>query len=164
LSFVRGDCQNLPFKNQAFDLLTSFEVIEHIDNQNSFLKEASRVLNQNGMLILSTPIRQDFDLSVTPHHKHEFTPKELEDLLGFHFAQVQVEAKKIVDKDWKQRHGSFIGRNLRKLRRSYFGNIIAGLYDLYLNPVQLELESICASNDFTNAWTMLARAEPRAKS
>ena len=158
LSFIRADCQNLPFKNQTFDLLTSFEVIEHIDNQHSFLKDASRVLRQNGVLILSTPLRQDFDVPVTPRHQREFTPKELEALLGKYFAGVKIEAKKIVAEVWMQRHGSFIGRNLRKLRKSYFGNIIAGFYDLYLNPVHIELQSIHASDNFENAPTIMALA------
>lgn len=158
LSFIRADCQDLPFRSQAFDLLTSFEVIEHVDNQHSFLKDARRVLNQNGVLILSTPVRQDFDMPVTPRHQREFTPKELEALLGEYFTEVKIEAKKIVDEVWMQRHGSFIGRNLRKLRKSYFGNIIAGFYDLYLNPVHIELQSIYASDNFENTPTIMARA------
>lgn len=121
LTFVLADCQYLPFKSQSFDLITSFEVFEHLANQHLFLKGVKRILQRSGVLILSTPIRR-FEIPLAPLHKHEFTPKELEALLRAHFADVRVESKTIVEENWRNRQKSFFGRILRTLRRSYFGS------------------------------------------
>lgn len=47
--------QKLPFKNNLFDLIIASEVIEHLFQPANFLKDAHRVLKNNGKLILSTP-------------------------------------------------------------------------------------------------------------
>jgi len=47
----------LPFKNESFDVVTSFQVIEHIDNTEKYLDEIYRVLKDEGVFILSTPNR-----------------------------------------------------------------------------------------------------------
>lgn len=43
--------QNLP----GFDLITSLEVIEHLENPRHFIREISKCLNVGGMVALSTP-------------------------------------------------------------------------------------------------------------
>jgi len=53
--FVCSDAQNLPFKDETFDLVTATEVIEHLPDHNRFLGEVHRVLKPNGFLFLSTP-------------------------------------------------------------------------------------------------------------
>ncbi len=49
--------QKLPFKDNHFDVITMLAVFEHINNDKlSFvLKEVSRVLNKNGVFIITTP-------------------------------------------------------------------------------------------------------------
>lgn len=47
--------EKLPFKNDYFDLIICSEVIEHIFNIESFLKEIKRVLKKGGSLIITTP-------------------------------------------------------------------------------------------------------------
>lgn len=45
-----------PFNDDSFDLITAFEVIEHIsDNPRSVLKEINRVLKKSGHLYIGTP-------------------------------------------------------------------------------------------------------------
>ena len=53
-----GDNQkNFPIKNDSFDMVTSLEVIEHLnyDNILNLLSELRRILNPNGILFLTTP-------------------------------------------------------------------------------------------------------------
>lgn len=45
----------LPFKNNSFDAVTSFNLIEHIKNVQNFLKEVNRILKDDGIFILVTP-------------------------------------------------------------------------------------------------------------
>jgi 2-polyprenyl-3-methyl-5-hydroxy-6-metoxy-1,4-benzoquinol methylase len=47
--------QNLQFKNDSFDVVLSFQVIEHLSDASKFLKEIKRVLKNNGMAIVGTP-------------------------------------------------------------------------------------------------------------
>jgi SAM-dependent methyltransferase len=45
----------LPFKDGSFDGVNLVEVIEHIEHQAQLIREISRVLKENGSVIISTP-------------------------------------------------------------------------------------------------------------
>lgn len=49
------DEEPLPFSNNRFDLVTAFEVIEHLNNPQNALREAFRVLREGGIIIIETP-------------------------------------------------------------------------------------------------------------
>lgn len=53
--FLCMDAQNLRFPDAFFDVVVSFETIEHLPHPKKFIKECHRVLKNNGILILSTP-------------------------------------------------------------------------------------------------------------
>jgi SAM-dependent methyltransferase len=57
IEVYRIDLNNepLPFAGESFDLITAFELIEHLWNKDFFLKEVFRVLRKGGFFILSTP-------------------------------------------------------------------------------------------------------------
>jgi len=57
---IHSDAGSLPFGPQEFDVLVAFDVIEHLPNPKQFFFESSRILKQNGFLILSTPNTQSF--------------------------------------------------------------------------------------------------------
>jgi 2-polyprenyl-3-methyl-5-hydroxy-6-metoxy-1,4-benzoquinol methylase len=46
---------DLPHSNNAFDLIVSLDILEHIRDDSQFLREMVRVLKPGGILILSTP-------------------------------------------------------------------------------------------------------------
>lgn len=56
-SFLIGDALNLPFKNETFDTICMFDVIEHLpkNTENIVFNEIARVLKSGGKLYLSTP-------------------------------------------------------------------------------------------------------------
>ncbi|MCX6812238.1 MAG: class I SAM-dependent methyltransferase [Candidatus Berkelbacteria bacterium] len=58
--FIKYDGKKLPFTNQEFDVVVSFDVIEHVENDLFFLNEIHRVLKKNGEVFLATPNRTRF--------------------------------------------------------------------------------------------------------
>lgn len=47
----------LPFPDAAFDVVLSFQVIEHVYDEAAYLREARRVLSPGGIMIIVTPDR-----------------------------------------------------------------------------------------------------------
>lgn len=81
LSFAQASCAALPYKDSVFDLITAFEVIEHIENWRDFLREARRALAPTGQFIVSTPNKAYYTESrgadgANPFHVHEFEFEE----------------------------------------------------------------------------------------
>jgi ubiquinone/menaquinone biosynthesis C-methylase UbiE len=54
---VQGDALNLPFKDESFDIVTAFEVIEHLYDPQKALGEIRRILKMDGIALISTPRR-----------------------------------------------------------------------------------------------------------
>lgn len=52
---VRGDITSLPFKKEAFDIVTSNMVLEHVKYPEKMLKEIYQLLKPNGIFIFHTP-------------------------------------------------------------------------------------------------------------
>ncbi|CAM1344589.1 conserved hypothetical protein [Tenacibaculum amylolyticum] len=79
---------DIPSNSQ--DVVITFQVIEHIQNDRYFLEEIYRVLKPNGTLFLTTP---NATQSVTrnPWHYKEYLCKELTDLLSDTFTKVTVK-------------------------------------------------------------------------
>lgn len=64
----------LPFADEAFDLVLSDWVVEHVAEPIPFLREVARVLREGGSFFLRTPNKHHyvgFLASVTPHWFHE---------------------------------------------------------------------------------------------
>ena len=43
------------FKNESYDVVTLFDVIEHLPSPNAAIKEIRRILKPNGLLVITTP-------------------------------------------------------------------------------------------------------------
>lgn len=76
LKYMNSSIENLPFPDKSMDVVVSFETIEHVPEtvQNSFIKEISRVLKDDGILIMSTPNKEIY--SDRYNYKNEFHIKE----------------------------------------------------------------------------------------
>jgi ubiquinone/menaquinone biosynthesis C-methylase UbiE len=53
LRFLEGDATGLPFDNDRFDMVLSFDVLHHIPRWDTALSEVGRVLRLNGMYVLN---------------------------------------------------------------------------------------------------------------
>lgn len=92
LSYDVADCYGLPFSDGEFDAIVANEMIEHIDRQADFLREAKRVLKPGGLFIVSTPNRPVYNRykSPNPFHVAEMDIVEFRDLLEEQFEVVKL--------------------------------------------------------------------------
>ncbi|CDM65090.1 class I SAM-dependent methyltransferase [Pyrinomonas methylaliphatogenes] len=94
VSIIVADGCKMPFVNGCFDVITSFETIEHIHHRARFLEEIRRVLKTDGMFIISTP-NAHYTQPVNgkprnPYHVYEYTPEELALELRNYFKYVDL--------------------------------------------------------------------------
>lgn len=89
IQFFCGNATQLPFADKTFDIVVSFETIEHIDDYVSFLKEIKRVLKNEGILIISTPNKEfsDYHSHYNPYHIREFREEEFTSILKQYFSR-----------------------------------------------------------------------------
>lgn len=102
--FAAATCAALPFADAAFDLLVSFEVIEHLPDYRALLSEARRVLKFGGVFLVSTPNRAYYAESraqagPNPFHVREFDYAEFTGILSAFFPHVEI---------WTQNHSDSI--------------------------------------------------------
>ena len=71
LEFKKQNCEKITL-DTMFDVVISFETIEHLKNQDNFLTEIKRVLKDDGLFIVSTPNTDNYP-SGNPFHNKEFT-------------------------------------------------------------------------------------------
>jgi len=50
-----SDSHRLPFKSLSFNVVTMFDMIEHLKSPYEALKEANRILKLDGLLVITTP-------------------------------------------------------------------------------------------------------------
>lgn len=55
LNTVLSDLTILPFKDRSFDVVLALDILEHLFDPVSLLKEANRVLRKDGILLISVP-------------------------------------------------------------------------------------------------------------
>lgn len=81
------------FEPDAFDVVTCFEVIEHVEAQERVLAETRRVLAPEGVLLCSTPDREAYRAKVgriNPFHVRELDRAEFERLLSAQFEHLAL--------------------------------------------------------------------------
>ena len=88
--FVEGSCSALPFEDATFDVVVSFETIEHLDaaDQPTMLAEFARVLKPDGLLVISSPNKRLYSDArgyVNEFHRHELYRDGLATLLSSSF-------------------------------------------------------------------------------
>ena len=85
------DIKNLTYPNSSFDVITSFEVLEHLnrDDQIRYVREIARVLKPRGELFLSTPNKNLTD-GKNSYHICELVEQDLRELLSHLFEDIEI--------------------------------------------------------------------------
>ena len=93
IHFEIGDVEKPRFKDNFFDVILSFEVIEHLSRQDVYLKEMKRVLKKKGLFFVSTPNKIYYSKErqeKNPFHIKEFDLKEFREILSKQFKYVSI--------------------------------------------------------------------------
>lgn len=106
IALVKCDAHKLPFKNQSFDAVFMFDILEHIKRPRYALSEIQRVLKPGGLFHLVVPCEADLftidgwvkklfrnNLKEKPiGHIQQFTYREVRDMLEESGFAVQTTA------------------------------------------------------------------------
>ena len=89
VQFLVGDLRALPLAEARFDLVVSFQVIEHLEDPTFYVDALAGLLRPEGLAIVTTPNILTSD-GVNPYHVHEYRADELAACLGRRFDAVEM--------------------------------------------------------------------------
>lgn len=120
--FKVEDLNHPEFRDQTFDLITAFEVIEHLPKYRQLIREFHRILKPGGLVIVSTPNKSVYSPNSQkpfyPFHVKEFTLAEFKNLFSaFEIKSVlgeYISGKKVMLYSWW---------DPRRLLRMIFANL-----------------------------------------
>lgn len=94
LQIERAESASLPFPDVSFDVVLSFQVIEHVEDVKAYLREIKRVLVPGGYALIATPDRSgrlfSFQKPWNIWHLREYSDSQLYKDLSPFFDQVNV--------------------------------------------------------------------------
>ncbi len=90
LTFIKCSVTDIPVESGFFDIVISFETIEHINenDQIKFFEQIKRLLKPDGVLIMSSPDKltySDIPEYNNPYHQHELYFSEFDSLVKKYF-------------------------------------------------------------------------------
>lgn len=99
LEFRQGSATQLDLADASFDVVVSFETIEHLSEQAQMLSEIRRVLRPDGFLIISSPNRPIYSEESGEHnefHVKELDFAEFDQLLRAQFPHIQYSGQRML--------------------------------------------------------------------
>ncbi len=69
LNVVQAQAQHLPFKQNSFDAVIAFDVVEHLQNPRQFIHEVREVMKPQGLFIVTTPNVRSFGVEAKSRSK-----------------------------------------------------------------------------------------------
>jgi SAM-dependent methyltransferase len=93
--YVEVPATDLPFDSATFDVVVSFELIEHLSDWRPLLAQVKRVLHPGGLFIVSTPNKLYYAEArgasgPNPFHEHEFEHDEFAAAMREYFPHVKL--------------------------------------------------------------------------
>jgi ubiquinone/menaquinone biosynthesis C-methylase UbiE len=99
LTYVVGNCADIPLPTASIDLVVSFETIEHHEQHEQMMLEIKRVLKPDGILLISSPDKRNYsDIPGfnNPYHVKELYDHEFKKLIESHFRHACYYSQRVV--------------------------------------------------------------------
>ena len=99
LKFLCADVLEIPIPDNSFDVVVSFETLEHLAEHQQLLSEFKRVLKEDGVLIISTPDKAEYSDKTgfdNEYHVKELYRHEFKELLDSHFTLQEWLGQKLM--------------------------------------------------------------------
>ncbi|MBI3519557.1 MAG: class I SAM-dependent methyltransferase [Bacteroidetes bacterium] len=172
ISFEVVDGTNLPYTDETFDVIISFETIEHTTKYQKMLNEFKRVVKKDGVIILSTPnflINSPTGIIVNPYHTQEWTYEELYEILNNTFSNVKLLGQAYTryrnKRQLKYRIGKiveniFYTRGVRKLPISFQDKTMKMLIGEPMYPLPNNYSFVEELNEIKKCKTFFAICKP----
>lgn len=102
LNLITGDLISQKFSDESFDIITMFDVIEHVPNPKEVISEVNRILKKGGVVVINTPdveslwakvLGKHWQLIMPPEHINYFSPKNLGNYLSQNGFEVVLSTK-----------------------------------------------------------------------
>lgn len=175
LEFQTEDSTELSFADETFDVLTSFQVIEHIRDIDKFLLEARRVLKKQGVALISTPNKKTYSPNTAdpenPFHVKEFYLDEFYEPLKTYFDEVEIlgisQSSKVeqFEKSLKLSFRKRVENLLKKLHLLFLLNMIpkrmVSFFSRHLNKIDISDFSV-TNSDIENSLDFIAICKKHA--
>ncbi len=129
---MTSDVLSMPDEWSGFDLITMFEVIEHLPNPKQMIQEVHRRLKDGGYLVLSCPNERRWQpagrifVDYPPHHLTRWTPKCIQLFLesnSFEYVKTEIDGSLrdilwTAYVNWRARSKSVTSAPAQKAKRS----------------------------------------------
>ena len=98
INMRKGNLNEVGFDPDMFDIVTSIEVIEHLNNPNELVKEMMRIVRPGGKVYMTTPnfnavlryrLKSKYDVIEFPLHLCYYTAKTLKKLYRSHGFEIE---------------------------------------------------------------------------
>jgi 2-polyprenyl-3-methyl-5-hydroxy-6-metoxy-1,4-benzoquinol methylase len=150
LTFLVGECKNIPAASGTIDVVVSYETIEHHSDHEEMMSEIKRVLKPDGCLIISSPdklVYSDIPDYSNEYHVKELYKEEFVSLVNHYFDSIRLYSQKVV-------FGSIVIGEDCKTRFELYGkdSTINNTGYLPMAPYQIAL---CSNADLPNLSSSL---------
>lgn len=161
------DGLKIPYQDEYFDVVVSFETIEHTTEFNKMLCEFERIIKKDGIVILSTPnflVNSPDGYLVNPYHTQEWQYHELKKILEEVFNKVKIFGQKYIRYDNRKinyRIGNVVEkimyfRGVRKLPISFQDSIMKMIINKQMYPTNRDYALISDQEAITKCKTFFA--------
>lgn len=172
LSFKIIDGTNIQYTDESFDVVISFETIEHTTEYQKMLNEFKRVVKKDGLIIISTPnfiINSPTGVVTNPYHTQEWIYEDLLKILNHTFSNVKLLGQKYIRYSSKLNLRYKIGqlvenifylRGIRKLPIAFQDGIMKMVIDEPMYPLSNNYLLTETIDDIKKCKTFFAICKP----
>lgn len=120
------------YKNQQFDVITLWHVLEHVENLSKYIVELNTLLKDDGRLLIAVPNFKSFDAKYynehwaafdVPRHLWHFSQNSIHKLFGL----VNMKVEKTLPMKFDAFYVSLLSEKYKTGRRNPFSAFLTGL-------------------------------------